>query len=86
MQYAALVIGTLGTVGWAVGGRYGGFATPLWCLSSLVWIFVGIRSGVHALSVRDTINVALYVYGVRAWFLSARPAACAPSPPEREQA
>lgn len=65
LSWIALGIGTLGTVGWAIGGRAGKIAAPLWFFSSVLWIVFAWRSGVHAIGWRDALNIMLYIYGAR---------------------
>jgi hypothetical protein len=76
LDYAALVIGTLGTLLWAHNGRNAKYAAPCWIASSLLWIGFAWASGLPALGMRDFLSVCLYAYGGWRWL---RPRAAVPS-------
>lgn len=67
LDWAAMAIGTIGTILWAHGGPSARFAGPLWLVSSLIWLAYSWINGLHALALRDLFNVAIYVYGLRQW-------------------
>lgn len=67
LDWAALLVGTIGTVLWAHNGPQARWAASWWLASSALWAAFAWTEGMPALGIRDAISVGLYVYGAWRW-------------------
>lgn len=69
IEWAAVGIGSLGTILWALGKNQLVIAL-LWTISSLLWIAFAIAHGHAGLTLRDVISFGLSALGVRNYWLN----------------
>lgn len=70
-EWAALIIGTLGTILWSFG-KSQLTVSILWILSSMLWIVFAWVNGHYGLTARDTLSVIPYAIGVRTYWRSVK--------------
>jgi hypothetical protein len=70
LDWAALGVGTIGTILWAHNGKWAKYAAIWWLASSILWIWYASLNNLAALGARDLISVSLYVYGGWRWLLA----------------
>jgi hypothetical protein len=73
LEWSAFALGTIGTIFWAAGFKWGGRSIEgwFWLGSSLLWILFASMNNHAGLAARDLLGVALYVFGI---FKSFQPA------------
>lgn len=67
LDWLALVLGTVGTIAWAHNGKGARYAACWWLASSVCWMVYAYLNGLPALGLRDSISIALYLYGGYRW-------------------
>lgn len=71
IEWSALLIGTSGTIIWALR-IWVGVEAWLWLASGLLWIVFAAANGHEGLAVRDVIGIILYVTGIVTSFRNKR--------------
>ena len=66
LEYSALIIGTLGTILWAMG-KSQILVSILWLVSALIWIGFSLLNGHDGLAIRDVFGVLMYSIGIRTY-------------------
>lgn len=66
LEWAAFLVGTIGTLVWAVGWKWHGRQIEgwFWLVSAMLWIVFAAINRHAGLAARDLIGVALYVMGI----------------------
>ena len=73
LDWAALAVGTIGTILWAHNGAWAKHAAVWWLASSCLWAWFAYANGLPALGIRDAISILLSVYGAWRWRSSTPP-------------
>lgn len=67
LEWSALIIGTFGTILWALGKNQL-LVSVLWLISAILWIFFAFINQHYGLGIRDFVGVILYLIGIRTYY------------------
>lgn len=67
LEWSALIIGTTGTILWALGKNQL-IVSVLWLISAILWIFFALINQHYGLGIRDFVGVILYLIGIKTYY------------------
>ena len=67
LEWTALIVGTTGTIMWALGKNQL-ITSFLWLISAILWIIFAIKNEHYGLTARDLLGVILYIIGIHTYW------------------
>ena len=67
IEWAAFLVGTTGTILWALGKNQL-TVSVLWMISSVLWIIFALGNEHYALTSRDLLGILLYSVGIKTYW------------------